>query len=533
MSYLVLARRWRPLRFDEIVGQPHVVRTLLNGLRQKRLAHAYTFAGPRGVGKTTTARLLARAINCQNPQDGEPCGKCHPCIGIAAGHFIDTIEIDAASNTGVDDIRKLRDAIRYAPIEGKAKVYIIDEVHMLSQGAFNALLKTLEEPPEHAYFCLATTEAQKIPATILSRCQRFDFRRVPVADIRDHLKKICEKDNIEYQLEALDIISSAADGSVRDSLSLMDQVIAFSSGRVFKEDAVDVIGEVKHYLYSRAVKLVSSGSTADAFALDAELASIGTNSLDYITGLENFLVTLLKIKACGIENADIPPETSDDFSDADADLNDTDIIRLLQFCSAAETDVRRNYNPRTRIQLLLLKFASFEKSVVLRDIISRVENTSPTGNIPRNTGTSRNNQERNSHLPETPAQVKPVQKPAATNTGIDSPVDNPLTAVQEAWVNICERISEEHNSRGNMIRFGGFPMEYNDGRLEIHFTTQSLVTTARECLPILKREIERITGDIQLDLSVGEIPSREEEPAPEKDDPAVKKLIDRFGGHVV
>ncbi len=526
MSYLVLARRWRPLRFDELVGQPHVVRTLMNGLRQKRLAHAYTFAGPRGVGKTTTARLLARAINCKDPQDGEPCGKCDPCTEIAAGTFIDTIEIDAASNTGVDDIRRLRDAIRYAPIEGKAKVYIIDEVHMLSQGAFNALLKTLEEPPEHAYFCLATTESQKIPATILSRCQRFDFRRVPAPEIRDHLERICKSENIEYESDALDIISRAADGSVRDSLSLTDQVIAFSGGSVFKQDAIDLIGTVRIDLYSRAVALVSSGSSADAFALDTELASIGTDSLDYITGLEDYLIKLIQIKTCGIEKVDIPAESADHFTNSATDLNDSDLIRLLQFCSAAETDVRRNYNPRTRVQLLLLKFASFEKSVVLRDVINRLE-TGQRGSPPKKNPKPSVSPYKPEQHPELKKQsVSTSDKPAVS-------VENPLAAVQEAWKGICERISEEHNSRGNMIRFGGYPVEYSNGRLKINFTTQSLATTARDCLSILKREIERIIGEIQLDLAVGDIPKVESNSSEEENDPAVKMVLDRFGGNLV
>jgi len=229
MSYLVLARRWRPDRFADLVGQPHVVRTLLNGLRQGRVAHAYLFSGLRGVGKTTTARLVARAINCSSLKDGEPCGDCAPCRAISEGHFIDVIEIDAASNRGIDEIRQLRDSVRYAPIEGRSKVYIIDEVHMLTQEAFNALLKTLEEPPEHAYFCLATTAPQKVPATILSRCQRFDFRRVPAPEIRDHLEKICTKEEIEYEPEAFDLIARKADGSIRDSLSLLDQFFFFQA----------------------------------------------------------------------------------------------------------------------------------------------------------------------------------------------------------------------------------------------------------------------------------------------------------------
>ncbi len=376
MSYIVLARRYRPQQFSDLIGQSHVVRTLLNGIKQDRLAHAYLFSGVRGVGKTTTARLLAHAINCHNLKDGEPCGECGPCSSITDGNFIDVIEIDAASNRGIDDIRQLRDSVRYAPIEGKAKVYIIDEVHMLTTEAFNALLKTLEEPPAHAFFCLATTDPQKVPLTILSRCQRFDFRRVPVPMIRDHLINICSSEGIEIEDGALDIVARRADGSVRDGLSLMDQVIAFTSGKITRQDAVDVAGEIRLDLYFRACDMVKNRDPKEAFLLDEELAGSGTDLQDFLIGLQNHLVQILQVKSMKINNVDLPVESKGQFQEAAGSFSDPDIVRLMQLCAAAERDIRRNFNPRLRLQLLLLKFSSFERSVTISDIIERLQSDS-------------------------------------------------------------------------------------------------------------------------------------------------------------
>lgn len=373
MSYIVLARRYRPRLFSELIGQSHVVRTLLNGLKQDRLAHAYLFSGARGVGKTTTARLLAHAINCHNLKDGEPCGECDPCGSITEGNFIDVIEIDAASNRGIDDIRQLRDSVRYAPIEGKAKVYIIDEVHMLTTEAFNALLKTLEEPPAHAFFCLATTDPQKVPSTILSRCQRFDFRRVPVPVIKDHLTTICKAEEIEIEDGALDIIARRADGSVRDSLSLMDQVIAFTNGSITRQDAVVVAGEIRLDLYYRACDIVRNREAKEAFLLDEELAGSGTDLQDFLIGLQNHLIQILQVKSLTTEKVDLPVESKELFNKAAESFSEPDIVRLLQLCASAERDIRRNFNPRLRIQLLLLKFASFDRSIAVSDIIERIE----------------------------------------------------------------------------------------------------------------------------------------------------------------
>ena len=257
MSYQALYRKWRPDNFEDVKGQEHIVTTLKNQINADRIGHAYLFCGTRGTGKTSVAKIFAKAVNCEHPVNGSPCGECPTCRAIASGTSMNVIEIDAASNNGVDNIREIRDEVQYSPTEGKYKVYIIDEVHMLSVGAFNALLKTLEEPPAYVIFILATTEVAKIPITIMSRCQRYDFHRISIETIADRLSELMKAENIVVEDKAVRYVAKAADGSMRDALSLLDQCIAFHLGEELKyDDVLDVLGAVDTAIFSNMYKTI-------------------------------------------------------------------------------------------------------------------------------------------------------------------------------------------------------------------------------------------------------------------------------------
>jgi DNA polymerase-3 subunit gamma/tau len=292
MSYQVLARKWRPRDFGSLVGQEHVVRALRHALEQNRLHHAYLFTGTRGVGKTTLARILAKCLNCETGVTPEPCGKCSACQEIDAGRFVDLLEVDAATNTRVDEMRQLLDTAQYAPTRGRYKVYVIDEVHMLSTSAFNAMLKTLEEPPEHLKFVLATTDPQKIPVTVLSRCLQFNLKQMPRAAIATHLAKLLEAEKISYDPAALPLIGRAAAGSMRDALSLLDQAIAHGAGRISSEDVRDMLGAVDETYLLRLFEAVAAGDARAALAVADEMAA---RSLSFDQALADIASLLLRV----------------------------------------------------------------------------------------------------------------------------------------------------------------------------------------------------------------------------------------------
>ena len=279
MAYTALYRKFRPNEFEDVKGQEHIVTTLKNQIKADRIGHAYLFCGTRGTGKTTVAKIFAKAVNCEHPVDGSPCGECASCKAIAAGNSMNVIEIDAASNNGVDNIREIREEVNYSPTEGRYKVYIIDEVHMLSIGAFNALLKTLEEPPSYVIFILATTEAHKIPITILSRCQRYDFRRISIDTITDRLNDLIAREGVEAEDKAIRYVAKAADGSMRDALSLLDQCIAFYLGQKLTYDHVlEVLGAVDTEVFSTLLRQLLKKDIPGCIALLEELVTQGSVS---------------------------------------------------------------------------------------------------------------------------------------------------------------------------------------------------------------------------------------------------------------
>lgn len=348
-------RKWRPQHWDEVVGQEHVIQTLHNALSAERIAHAYLFAGPRGTGKTTTARLLAKAVNClADDLAVRPCGECAHCQAVSEGRFLDLIEIDAASNTSVDDVRDLRDKINFSPNQGRYKVYIIDEVHMLSTAAFNALLKTLEEPPSHAIFILATTEMHKIPATVLSRCQRHEFRRIPVADIVQHLRKQAEQENIAVDLDALTLIARQSTGALRDAISLLDQ-LASTGQKITLEMAQNLLGTaasqaVLDVIEALIARQADAGIATLQLALDA-----GSDPRQFARQFVDYLRDLLLMRMGNADQVDATSETRAIMARHAQAFTPAELLRLIRLFNAAANESKNAWQPSLPLELAFIE----------------------------------------------------------------------------------------------------------------------------------------------------------------------------------
>ncbi len=345
MEYQALYRAFRPQSFTDVVGQKHVTKTLKNAIIRNKESHAYLFSGPRGTGKTSIAKIFAKALNCQFGQDGEPCNECDVCLSITDGSANDVIEIDAASNNGVDEIRSLREKVKYAPSLTQYKVYIIDEVHMLTTGAFNALLKTLEEPPEHAIFILATTEPHKIPATIISRCQRFDFKAIENNEIIERLKYVAESESIEYDAEAMDYIARTAEGGMRDALSIMDQVIAYSNDIITLDDAVMITGGIKQDSLNEWLKLIENKDSRAAFIQYHHFIDEGKDPTRLIHELVYYIRDIILMKHSNEMNEDI----------AFYNVEDKVLYEMIDVLNDAMVMMRFSVNTSVHLEVVIVK----------------------------------------------------------------------------------------------------------------------------------------------------------------------------------
>lgn len=350
-----LYRRWRPQRWDQVIGQQHIVQTLRNAVAADRVAHAYLFAGPRGTGKTTTARLLAKAVNClETDLSQRPCDRCEPCQAVNQGRFLDLIEIDAASNTSVEDVRDLRDKINFSPNQGRYKVYIIDEVHMLSTAAFNALLKTLEEPPSHAIFILATTEIHKIPATVLSRCQQHEFRRIPVNDMVAHLRAMAESEGLQVELEALSMIARQATGSLRDAISLLDQLA--SSGEVITlELAQNVLGTATSQAVIDIVEAILAENTAGGLEYLHSALDAGSDPRQFARQIVDYLRNLLLMRSENAKQVDATAEVRAQMANHAQRLETAHLLRMIRAFNVAANDARSAWQPSLPLELAFIE----------------------------------------------------------------------------------------------------------------------------------------------------------------------------------
>jgi DNA polymerase-3 subunit gamma/tau len=523
-SYQVLARKWRPQQFDEVVGQDHITQTLVNAIEQNRLAHAYLFVGPRGIGKTSMARVFAKALNCVKGPTPKPCDKCDSCKEIAAGTSLDVLEIDGASNNSVDQIRDLRDNVRYAPARGKFKIYIIDEVHMLSTAAFNALLKTLEEPPAHVKFIFATTEPQKVLPTILSRCQRFDLRRIPAALIAKRLKEIARDEKVSIDDKALAAIARGAEGGLRDAESALDQLIAFCGEKITETDVLSVFGLVAHDKISALTDAILDGKTRDALKIVQELDENGKDLQRLLTDLLDHFRNLLVTIVGGAEMADITEAElallKNQAERADADT----VLRILDALSAAEGRLRYALSKRIFTEIAVLKAIKSREGIGIDALIKKLSELKGKSPAPA------------------PQKAEKKSEPAAV-----APAPEPEIAADlaEIWAFVLDRVSKASPFLRQYL-LEASPISLENGTLTIGFGAQDaahkeFVDNAKNISLIQSKLKEKLRRDVTVKFVVTqEIVANVEPTAPKpetktgfENDPLIQKALEIFKGTVV
>ncbi len=438
MAYQVFARKYRPPTFDDVVAQTHVTRTLQNAVRNDRVGSGYLFCGPRGTGKTTTARILAKALNCVNGPTPEPCGECPACRDITAGTSLDVLEIDAASNTGVDDVRALRERINLAPAGGKKKIYIIDEVHRLSGAAFDALLKTLEEPPDHVVFIFATTEPIKVPETILSRTQRFDFKRVSALDLAAHLKKIAYREGIKIDESALALLARRADGSVRDSLSLLDQVAAFAGETITEQIVVEALGLVDRGTLFSFCEAIASQDSKKALLLVKGVLESGVDVEDFLSELLDHL-RIVMILGTDPESHDLISLNEDERTEylKQAEWFQVgDTIRLMKMVGDALGDLKSGLDERLVLEVAAVKMASMESTVSFQQILAHLQQNPQAANA-ASSDLFGSKKKAESGQPVSNAPSRPAPTPVSSSRPAPTPAPEPVdTAAFSRTINM-------------------------------------------------------------------------------------------------
>ncbi len=564
MSYQVLALKYRPLVFEDIIAQEHVTKTLARAVETGRIANGYLLTGPRGTGKTTTARILAKALNCVEGPTPTPCNKCSVCTEITSGSSLDVLEIDAASNTGVDDVRVLRENIRYLPTSGKKRVFIIDEVHRLSGSAFDALLKTLEEPPEHAVFIFATTEPHKVPQTILSRTQRYDFRRVSSGDLVKHLKNLADKEKVNIADEALFLIARKGDGSVRDSLSLFDQMIALADGKITAEMTARTLGIVDRQLFSKLIEIIAAGKTEAIFDLVRLLFESGADITEFVNDLISYLRNLL------VQKTTQEPELFLDVSAAEKEslktqatfFTESDLLRMIQILSDLLRQLKSGYDEKTFLEICLVRLARMESSIALQEVIDRLNKLSasvasgqPEGEASLFSGVSPAVQP--PVQKKTPAinrletqQPPPPQEPPPPTSEYSAGQSLNLPKVQVSWNKFLEILKKKKAMLASMLSMAQVKSVENNV-IKIAFgpsgDTNKQVVDKPESVAVIEetlREFYQLTVRIQFTIDKeikSQTVARGKEPeglAINADDlfakdPELKSFVDKIDGEII
>ena len=481
--YQAIARRWRPQQFGEVIGQNHITTTLINAITKNRIGHAYLFVGPRGIGKTTLARILAKGLNClaSDQPNPEPCDKCESCLDIIAGNCLDVMEIDGASNTSVDDIRELRENVKYAPARGRNKIYIIDEVHMLSKNAFNALLKTLEEPPAHVKFFFATTEPHKIPDTIISRCQRFDLRKIPSQLIRDHLGKILEKEGVECAEKALRTIAAVAEGGMRDAESILDQLLVYCDGKIRQEDVAALLGLVPSIVVSKFAQAILTGDLSNIIRLVNETIDQGWDLKQFLSTLIRHFRDILVLSVPGADEkiTDIPVEEARELAELGHKFTTPRLLFILDELIEGENKIKYAISEQIALEMMLINTAKSRGRIYLDDLITRIEGIQ--SGIPDRDVIPESPQA----IPESPQAIpeSPQPIPESPQPSPESPQPSPEeymvqeteeprhSSISEIWPEFMETLGE-NQSMLKAYLMEGTPGEVEDGILTIFFSEE-------------------------------------------------------------